>query len=146
MALLGKKKKKEDKEQEASISQDGDGEALENSGDVTDNNVSAGGEANAEQALLNQYTEGLASIPQSHDDESEESTDENTAEAPSEEPAEDDVDDSLMDIFASEEEEDADLSALTFGLEDIDVQSLLAEAKNVADRLRALVESQQKSA
>ena len=146
MALLGRKKK-EDKKEEASISQDGNGEALENSDDVTDNGVSDGGEANAEQALLNQYTEGLAPIAQSDDDEStEENTEEPPAEEPAEEPAEDDVSDSLMDIFASEEEEDADLSALTFGLEDIDVQSLLSEAKNVASRLRTLVESLQKSA
>ncbi len=141
MALLGKKKKKENKEQEASISQDGDGEALENSGDVTDNDVLAGGEANAEQALLSQYTEGLAALS---DD--EESADESAEEAFAEEPAEDDVSDSLMDIFASEEEEDSDLSALTFGLEELDVQSLLAEAKNVASRLRTLVESQQRGA
>ena len=139
MALLGKKKK-EDKEQEASISQDGDGEALENSGDVTDNNVSAGGEANAEQALLSQYTEGLDLSALGDDD--EEPTDENTGKAPAEDLAEDDVSDSLMDLFASEEEEDTDLTALTFGLEDIDVQSLLAEAQDVVSRLRARAESQ----
>ncbi len=91
--------------------------------------------------MLSQYTEGLAALS---DD--EESADESAEEAFAEEPAEDDVSDSLMDIFASEEEEDSDLSALTFGLEELDVQSLLAEAKNVASRLRTLVESQQRGA
>ena len=147
MALLGKKKKKEDKEQEASVSQDEVGEALENSADVTDNNDSYTDDANGEKALLDQYTSGLNPAASSDNEESanegtteEASSDE--AEESEEESDEDDVDDSLMDIFASEEEEDADLSALTFGLEDVDIQSLLAEAKNVASRLRALVESQ----
>ena len=84
--------------------------------------------------MLSQYTEGLAALS---DD--EESADESAEEAFAEEPAEDDVSDSLMDIFASEEEEDSDLSALTFGLEELDVQSLLAEAKNVAIRWTPLL-------
>ena len=150
MALLGKKKKKEDKGQEASVSQDEVGEALENSGDVIDNNDSYTDDANGEKALLDQYTGGLNPTAPSDD---EESADEDTTikealveeaeEAEeAEESDEDDVSDSLMDIFASEEEEDTDLSALTQGLEDVDIQSLLAEAKNVASRLRTLVESQ----
>ena len=141
MALLGKKKKKEDKEQEAN-------EALENSEDVDDNSGSALSEADAEQAMLNQYTKGLNTAASSGDEEStDEDTEETTEEAPAEEPdEEDDVSDSLMDIFASEDEEDSDLAALTFGLEDVDIHSLLAEAKNVASRLRALVESQKQSA
>jgi len=142
MALLGRKKK-EDTEQEASISQDGDGEALENSDDVTDNEVSELVEANAEQALLSQYTEGL-DLSALGDE--EEPTDENTGKAQAEDLienlAEDDVSDSLMDLFASEEEEDTDLTALTFGLEDLDIQSLLAEAQDVVSRLRARAESQ----
>ena len=147
MALLGKKKKKEDKEQEASVSQDGDSEALENSGDVTDNNDSYTDDANGEKALLDQYTSGLNVAASSDNEESaSEGTAEVTsveeAEEPEEKSDEDDVSDSLLDIFASEEEEDADLATLTHGLEDVDIQSLLAEAKNVAGRLRALVESQ----
>ena len=144
MALLGKKKKKEDKGQEASVSQDEVGEALENSGDVIDNNDSYTDDANGEKALLDQYTGGLNLTALSDDEESadEDTTTKEALVEAAEEPDEDDVSDSLMDIFASEEEEDTDLSVLTQGLEDVDIQSLLAEAKNVASRLRTLVESQ----
>lgn len=146
MALLGKKKKKEDKRQEASVSQDEVSEALENSGDVTDNNDSYTDDANGEKALLDQYTSGLNPAASSDDEKSanEDATVDATFEEPAEESDEDDVSDSLLDIFASEEEEDSDLSALTQGLEDVDIHSLLAEAKNVASRLRTLVESQKR--
>ena len=142
MGLLGKKKKKEDKGQEASVSQDDVSEALENSGDVTDNNDSYTDDANGEKTLLDQYTSGLNMAASSDD---EESLEEDTIEEASPEKSdEDDVSDSLLDISASEEEDDADLSALTQGLEEVDIHSLLAEAKNVASRLRAFVESQRR--
>ena len=44
--------------------------------------------------------------------------------------------DDLMDIFSSEQEEDVDLSALTDNLDDLDVDSLLAEASDVSVKLR----------
>ena len=45
--------------------------------------------------------------------------------------------DTLLDIFKSEEVQDVEFSALTEGLEDIDIQDLLLEARNVAQRLGA---------
>jgi len=45
--------------------------------------------------------------------------------------------DTLLDIFKSEEVQDVEFSALTEGLEDIDIQDLLQEARNVAQRLGA---------
>ena len=54
----------------------------------------------------------------------------------SEPASEEEVDEDLMDIFTSEEEEDVDLSALTGSLEEIDPESILQEARDVAGRLR----------
>ena len=44
--------------------------------------------------------------------------------------------DELMDIFSDEIEEDVDISALTEDLEELDVESLVIEAKAIAARLR----------
>ena len=56
--------------------------------------------------------------------------------AESESESDDDVDDGLMDIFTSEEEEDVDLSSLTDSLTDVEIGSLLAEARDVLAGLR----------
>ena len=58
--------------------------------------------------------------------------------AAEDDPEDAEVDD-LMDIFASEEEEDVDLSALTGSLLDVDVRSLLTEATDISNSLRELV-------
>ena len=47
--------------------------------------------------------------------------------------------DDLMEIFASEEEEDVDLSALTGSLLEVDVRSLITEATEISNSLRELV-------
>ena len=65
------------------------------------------------------------------------------AEVPIAEPVETEAEsggDDLMDIFTSEEEDDADMSAMTDDLEELDLHSLLAEAIDVAAELRAYVE------
>ena len=49
----------------------------------------------------------------------------------------DDADDNLMDIFTSEEAEDEDMLVLTQGLEEVDGASLLAEARDLASRVRS---------
>ena len=49
-----------------------------------------------------------------------------------------DADDDLLSIFENEEEEDVDLSALTGSLEQIDIESLLVEARDVFARLEAM--------
>lgn len=41
-----------------------------------------------------------------------------------------------MDIFKSEQEDDTDMSAVTKDLEEIDASALLAQAREVAARLR----------
>ena len=51
-------------------------------------------------------------------------------------------DNDLMDIFTTEEEEDAVLSAMTDSLEDLDIHSLLAEAIDVSAELQTLIEAQ----
>ena len=54
--------------------------------------------------------------------------------------SEEDEDDDLMDIFASEEEQDVDLSALTDSLVEVDIESLLAETRDVLASLRERIE------
>jgi hypothetical protein len=61
----------------------------------------------------------------------------NGLEAEDEPSGDTDPGDELMDIFTSEEEEDVDLSVLTEGLEELQMQSLLAEARDVSAGLRA---------
>ena len=51
-------------------------------------------------------------------------------------PAEPELLDDLMDIFTSEEEEDAELSSMTEDLEEISMEALLSEARDVAVRMR----------
>ncbi len=51
-------------------------------------------------------------------------------------PAEPELLDDLMDIFTSEEEEDAELSSMTEDLEEISMEALLSEARDVAVRIR----------
>ena len=57
----------------------------------------------------------------------------------SESSSDEEGDDDLMDIFASQEEEDVDMTALTDSLEEIDTESLIAEARDVSSNLRELL-------
>lgn len=99
---------------------------------ATGNNVEPEHERDKELALLDQY------LSSRKDEEEEEQA--AAPQAPEKTPPAaaspaDDADD-LMDIFKSEQEDDTDMSAVTKDLEEIDASALLAQAREVAARLR----------
>ena len=102
---------------------------------------------NEEETLLSQYSEEGAGGgpstdgPETQDTASEavsllqEGDGEREEDKPADESA-DGVGEDLLDIFTSEEVEDEDLKALTKDLEDIDVPSLLTQARQLSTQLR----------
>lgn len=127
MPLFGKKKKDQDDKQEPAeeSEQNGGGISLENL-DLSDDND---GESSDEEASeLSILDSALGSDLGSLDDDSD---------GPDGEGGEDDaMSQDLLDIFAADTEADADLAALTHGLEDVDAASLLAQAQQVLALLK----------
>ena len=124
------------------------------SGEVTAPGEAPGGDLNErttpdeEQAVLDQYFDGDLSeppaadappipaadappIPAAPEEEPQNATDEGDA----------DLGDDLMDIFAAEDVEDEDLSALTDGLPDVESESLLTLGRKVLELLKNEAES-----
>ena len=98
-------------------------------------------EFDEERAVLDQYFDGDSgespapdppTDPVAPEEEPQQAADEGDA----------DVSADLMDIFASEEVEDEDLSALTQDLHQIESQSLLALGREILDLLRNDAESE----
>ena len=129
MKLLGKKKKDKDSaqnEESAPLDPDRSG---------GDNESTPG---NEEEDILSQYASADQAL-QEDEPEEKDALDEALADSKDDD---DDVSGELMDIFTSEEAEGGkDLGVLIDILEDIDIHSLVEEAKNVETRLRNLVQA-----
>ena len=130
MKLLGKKKKGKDNDS----AQNEESAPLEDNLSSGDNKETSG---NEEEDLLSQY----ASVDQALQEDEPEKKD--AFDGISGDNKDDgDISSELMDIFTSEEAEGGtDLGALEDILEDIDIHSLIEEAKNVEARLRNLVQA-----
>ena len=134
MNFLGKKKKKEDKDSAQNV----ESAPLEPDLSGGDNEKTAGTE---ESDILSQYASGDQAL-QTDDDKSGGMDPEASGGSSSD--GDDDVGSELMDIFTSEEAEGGiDVGAMADILEDIDIHSLIEEAKNVETRLRKLVQAAQ---
>ena len=124
MPIFGKKKKGEDED----LPKDEVSEILEEAAAFTNN----GGGSNEEEALLNQYLPGgSGDLSLSIDNDGDENGDGDDSSENSEDENKDsnEMDDDLLSIFTDEEVSDQDLTALTDGLEDVDVNSLLSESQ-----------------
>ena len=138
MKLLGKKKKDKDS------SQNEESAPLEDNLSSGDNKEASGNEPfdsaqDREEDLLSQYASADQAL-QEDEPEQKDALDGISGDNKDD----DDVSSELMDIFTSEDVEGGtDLGALADILEDIDIHSLVEEAKNVEARLRNLVQATQ---
>ena len=128
MGLFGKKKKNDE-----DLPQDEVSAALEEAGFFSDNKKR--GASNEEEALLNQYLPGSGGLNLSFDSEPQS---ENSEEESQPENGGIELDDDLLSIFTEEEVSDMDISALTEGLQEVDIKSLLSDLQDAASRLRGI--------
>jgi hypothetical protein len=130
MGLLGKLKKKsnnEDKSKSVQLESESDTDV------VDDDTEGENGEFTLEldDSIVDESLEDVLKLDSSDDESGE-------AEAPAAKKDDDAFSDDLMDIFEDDAETGPDLEALSDYLEDIDMESLLAQAQHVSARLRGL--------